>query len=157
MWIINTVYMYNYSLFYICIADDGEAFFCQPHKAKSSPVKIESNRMHRSSSISSKSPESKLAQSPPTSSLLSNTSKDKDEASVQAFPNTSPVSVLVKDKEKKDVVVEYCLERIPVVHRGQRVCTDSKSRGFAVLQVASNEGYVLCHILIPWCNSDTYS
>jgi len=111
-------------------------------------VKVESNRTYRSSSISSKSPESKLAQSPPTSPLLSNISKDKDETLAQAFPNTTPLSLLVKDKEKKETVVEYSLERIPLVHRGQRVFTDSKSRGFAVLQVASNEGCVLCHISI---------
>ena len=140
------------------IADDGEAFFCQPYKAKSSPVKIESNRIHCSSSIFSKSPESKLAQSPPISSLLSNISRDKDETNLQAFPNTSPLNVLVKDKEKKDVIVEYCLERIPLVHRGQRVFTDSKSRGFAVLQVASNEG---CVISMHWrpvsCNFELWT
>ena len=148
MGIIYTVEIYSYSLFYICIADDGEAFICQPNKAKSSPVKIESNRIHHSSSISPKSSESKLAESPPTSSLLSIISQDKEETNVQAFPNTSSLSVLVKDKEKKVAIVEYCLERIPLVHRGQRVFTDSKSRGFAVLQVASNEGYVLCRISV---------
>ena len=138
--------MYSYSL---CnqIADDGEAFICQPNKAKSSPVKVES-RTYRSSSISSKSPESKLAQTPSTSSVLSNISKDKDETLALAFPNTTPLSLLVKDKEKKDTVVEYSLERIPLVHHGQHVFTDSKSRGFAVLQVASNEGCVLCYISI---------
>ena len=139
---LHCIHIQLFSLLYR-IADDGEAFICQPYKAKSSPLKIESNRIYRSCSISPKSPESNLAQSPPSSSLLSNISKDKDETHVQSFPNTSLLSVLVKDKEKKDAIVDYCLERIPLVHRGQRVFTDSKSRGFAVLQVASNEGYML--------------
>ena len=128
------------------IADDGDAFICHPNRAKSSPVKIESNRICRSSSVSPRSTDSKLAQSPPSSSMFGNTSKDKDGTLAQAFPNTTPLSLLLKDQEKKDAVVEYWLERIPLVHRGQRVFTDSKSRGFAVLQVPSNEGCVLCHI-----------
>ena len=151
--------MYIYSI-YNQIADDGEAFICQPNRAKSSPVKIESNRICRSSSVSPRSAESKLAQSPPSSSLLGNISKDKDETLTQAFLNTTPLSLLLKEEEsKKDTVVEYWLERIPLVHRGHRVFTDSKCRGFSVLQVASNEGCVLCLIsMLPFtCNSDTYS
>ena len=132
-------------LYFLCnqISDDGEAFICQPNKAKTSPVKIESNGIYRSASISSKSTESEHAQSPPTSSLLSNISKGKDDTLAQAFPNVTPLSLLLKDSEKKDKVVEYSLERIPLVHRGQRIFTDTKSRGFAVLQVASKEGFVL--------------
>ncbi|XP_078373752.1 inhibitor of Bruton tyrosine kinase-like isoform X1 [Oculina patagonica] len=123
----------------LIVSDDGEAFVCQPKTTKSSPLKTDSNRISRSPSIS-KSTESTLAQSPPTFSPLSYISKEKDETLAHSFPNTTPLSLLVKDKAKKDTVVEYCLERIPLVHRGRQIFTDSKSRGFAVLQVASVEG-----------------
>ncbi|KAJ7388445.1 hypothetical protein OS493_037607, partial [Desmophyllum pertusum] len=124
----------------VIVSDDGEAFICQPNRTKSSPVKTDSNRSCRSSSISSKSTESTLAQSPPTSSPLSDITKEKDETLSRSFPNTTPLSALAKDKVKTDAVLEYCLERIALIHRGQRIFTDSKSRGFAVLQVASKEG-----------------
>ena len=104
-------------------------------------MKTESNRICRASSVSPRSAESKLAQSP-SSPLLGNISKDKDETLAHAFLNSTPLSLLLKDKEKKNPVIEYWLERIPFVYRGQRVFTDSKCRGFTVLQVASNDGCV---------------
>ncbi|CAH3121307.1 unnamed protein product [Pocillopora meandrina] len=66
--------------------------------------------------------------------------KEKDEALSQSFPSTTPLSCLAKEKAKKDTFVEYNLERIPLIHRGQQIFTDSKSRGCAVLQVSSREG-----------------
>lgn len=95
----------------------------------------------RCTSTSSSTAECTLAHSPPTPSPLNNIVKDRDDELVQSSFNSSVLSLLAEETSKKDVV-EYCLERIPFIHRGLRVFTDSKSRGFAVLQVSSKEGYV---------------
>lgn len=118
---------------------NGEAFICQPSGTKLSPIKADSKKTNRSSSISPKTTESTLAQSPPTFSPFSNSAKEKGDTFAQSPPNTTPLSLLAKGEPKRDVV-EYCLERIPFIHRGLRVFTDSKSRGFALLQIAAKEG-----------------
>lgn len=124
------------------VSDDGEAFICQPSGAKPIPSKTNTHKMCWSppNSFEGKAG-SMLAQSPPLSSPITNMIlKEKDEALSQSFPSTTPLSCLAKEKAKKDTFVEYNLERIPLIHRGQQIFTDSKSRGCAVLQVSSREG-----------------
>ena len=72
------------------------------------------------------------------SSPLGNIGKEKDDP-LASF-NSTPLSLL--EEESRKVVVGYNLERIPFIHRGLRIFTDSKSRGFAALQIAAKEGYV---------------
>ena len=127
-------------------SDDGEAFVCQPGEKNSSPPKVASRRKP---SLSSTSSDTALAQSPPNTTPLSNLSDDKDTCITltKSFSDSSLLRLLVKENCKKEALW-YCLERIPVIHRGLRVFTDSTSKGFAVLQISAREGYVFSSLLI---------
>ena len=132
--------------FILFFSDDGEAFVCQPGEKNSSPPKVASRRKP---SVSSTSSDTALAQSPPNTTPLSNLSDDKDTCVTltKSFSDSSLLRLLVKENCKKEALW-YCLERIPVIHRGLRVFTDSKSKGFAVLQISAREGYVFSSLLI---------
>ena len=132
--------------FILFFSDDGEAFVCQPGEKNSSPPKVASRRKP---SLSSTSSDTALAQSPPNTTPLSNLSDDKDTCVTltKSFSDSSLLRLLVKENCKKEALW-YCLERIPVIHRGLRVFTDSKSKGFAVLQISAREGYVFSSLLI---------
>ena len=127
-------------------SDDGEAFVCQPGEKNSSPPKVASRRKP---SLSSTSSDTALAQSPPNTTPLSNLSDDKATCITltKSFSDSSLLRLLVKENCKKEALW-YCLERIPVIHRGLRVFTDSTSKGFAVLQISAREGYVFSSLLI---------
>ena len=124
-------------------SDDGEAFVCQPGL---SPMKVVSRRKP---SVSSTASDTALAQSPPNTNPLSNLSDDKDTCITltKSFSDSSLLSLLVKENCKKEALW-YCLERIPFIHRGLRVFTDSKSKGSAVLQISAREGYVFSSLLV---------
>ena len=81
--------------------------------------------------------ESAIAHSPPRNSPLR---KEKHVGHAQSHCGSSYLSLLVEEEAKKDVL-RFHLERIRHVHRGVRVFTDSKSRGFALLQVSPKQGY----------------
>ena len=132
--------------FIVFFSDDGEAFVCQPGEKNSSPPKVASRRKP---SLSSTSSDTALAQSPPNTTPLSNLSDDKDTCTTltKSFSDSSLLRLLVKENCKKEALW-YCLERIPVIHRGLRVFTDSTSKGFAVLQISAREGYVFSSLLI---------
>ena len=132
--------------FILFFSDDGEAFVCQPGEKNSSPPKVASRRKP---SLSSTSSDTALAQSPPNTTPLSNLSDDKDTCITltKSFSDSSFLRLLVKENCKKEALW-YCLERIPVIHRGLRVFTDSTSKGFAVLQISAREGYVFSSLLI---------
>ena len=132
--------------FILFFSDDGEAFVCQPGEKNFSPPKVASRRKP---SVSSTSSDTALAQSPPNTTPLSNLSDDKDTCVTltKSFSDSSLLRLLVKENCKKEALW-YCLERIPVIHRGLRVFTDSTSKGFAVLQISAREGYVFSSLLI---------
>ena len=132
--------------FILFFSDDGEAFVCQPGEKNFSPPKVASRRKP---SVSSTSSDTALAQSPPNTPPLSNLSDDKDTCTTltKSFSDSSLLRLLVKENCKKEALW-YCLERIPVIHRGLRVFTDSKSKGFAVLQISAKEGYVFSSLLV---------
>ena len=132
--------------FILFFSDDGEAFVCQPGEKNSSPPKVASRRKP---SLSSTSSDTALAQSPPNTTPLSNLSDDKDTCTTltKSFSDSSLLRLLVKENCKKEALW-YCLERIPFIHRGLRVFTDSKSKGFAVLQISAREGYVFSSLLV---------
>lgn len=127
-------------------SDDGQAFVCQPGEKSFSPMKVVSRRKP---SVSSTSSDTALAQSPPNTTPLSNLSDDKDTCTTltKSFSDSSLLRLLVKENCKKEALW-YCLERIPFIHRGLRVFTDSKSKGFAVLQISAREGYVFSSLLV---------
>lgn len=124
------------------VSDDGEAFICQPSGAKPILLKTSTHKICRSPPNSSEfSTGNTIAQSPTMSSPLINMIlKEKDEKLSHSFPSTTSLGCLAEEKAKKDIFVEYNLERIPLIHHGQQIFTDSKSRGCAVLQVSSREG-----------------
>ena len=132
--------------FILFFSDDGEAFVCQPGEMNFSPPKVASRRKP---SVSSTSSDTALAQSPPNTPPLSNLSDDKDTCTTltKSFSDSSLLRLLVKENCKKEALW-YCLERIPFIHRGLRVFTDSKSKGFAVLQISAKEGYVFSSLLV---------
>ncbi|CAH3153614.1 unnamed protein product, partial [Porites evermanni] len=122
----------------LIVSNDGEAFVCQPGEKSFSPTKVASRRKP---SVSSTSSDTALAQSPPKTTPLSNFSDDKDTCITltKSFSDSTLLRLLVKETCKKEALW-YCLERIPFIHRGLRVFTDSKSKGFAVLQIYAREG-----------------
>ena len=132
--------------FILFFSDDGEAFVCQPGEMNFSPPKVASRRKP---SVSSTSSDTALAQSPPNTPPLSNLSDDKDTCTTltKSFSDSSLLRLVVKENCKKEALW-YCLERIPFIHRGLRVFTDSKSKGFAVLQISAKEGYVFSSLLV---------
>ena len=131
------VHMHHFT-FSCLISDRGEAFTCLPEQTKPSLLKADAKKRKRTSSISQKTSESTLAHSPPlSSSPLRNFTKEKDHAHAPA--SSSVLSLLAEEESKKDVL-RFRLERIPYIHRGLRVFTDNKSRGFAALQISPKEG-----------------
>ena len=132
--------------FILLSSDDGEAFVCQPGEKNFSPPKVAS---WRKPAVSSTSSDTALAQSPPNTTPLSNLSDDKDTCITltKSFSDSSLLRLLVKENCKKEALW-YCLERIPFIHRGLRVFTDSSSKGFAVLQISAREGCVFSSLLI---------
>ncbi|XP_068698933.1 inhibitor of Bruton tyrosine kinase-like isoform X2 [Montipora foliosa] len=123
---------------FLIVSDRGEAFTCLPEQTKPSSLKADAKKRTRTSSISQKTSESTLAHSPPlSSSPLRNFTKEKDHSHAPA--SSSVLSLLAEEESKKDVL-RFRLERIPYIHRGLRVFTDNKSRGFAALQISPKEG-----------------